>query len=389
MKPPKLVGHGERRRAFTHAHPDAAALPLRVPDLAGEEGPRRDTARAQGARVRRGPTARRDQGPQDTGLVFDVDIVTDHATGASARGDGRTARHGVHALSRPGVRRVPGDGAPPRGVVPRSVPGAAQDRAPPLNGFKYLDVEVHVEASRLKSATEVRSLFMESHVSLQTTLSVAQLNCYVGLFLAHPTPTACVAYLGRQTDQRTFVAGNCCFKEGQIMTHAEAGYEIIPEFFAEHLTPLTRRDFPRHMLIPFPHVRYLITTRIWNELMPAFFKNNLLPAQATFAMAVMGLQTTKVWAGQTGLGHGCPTAWVFSSEPNTGKTEATLLCQSMFGFFHRGARLGGSRGVPATSSKSSIMRSTSLSSHSSMPITLRRSSAAETVPPACGRADGG
>ena len=212
---------------------------------------------------------------------------------------------------------------------------ADQVRAPLLSGFKYLDVEVHVEASRLKSGTEVRSLFMQSHVSLQTCLTLAQFNCYIGLFLEHPEPTACVAYLGRQTDQRTFVAGNCCFRDGQIMTHAEAGYEIIPEFFAEHLTPLTRLDFPQHVLIPYPHVRFSIATRVWNELMPAFFKNNLLPAQATLAMAVAGLQTTKVWAGQTGLGHGFPTTWVFSNEPNTGKTEATLLCQSMLGFFHR------------------------------------------------------
>ena len=209
-----------------------------------------------------------------------------------------------------------------------------ENRAPDTGTAKYLDVEVHVEASKIKHHADVRTLFMSAHPNLVTTMSSQQFNCYAGLHLEQPATTACVAYVGRQSND-VFVAGNCCYADGNFLTHAESGFDIVPEFFADNLTPLRRADFPQHVLIPFPHVRFIVGTHIWNAVMPAFFKNNLQPARATFAMAVMGLHASKVWSGQSGLGHGMPFAWVYSNEPNTGKTEASLLCQAVSGFFKR------------------------------------------------------
>ena len=69
--------------------------------------------------------------------------------------------------------------------------------------------------------------------------------------------------------------------------------------------------------------------------MPQFFANNIMPAKAVFALGVAGLYATKIWGGQTGFGHGFPFGWIYSKEPNTGKTEALLAINSMLGFFHR------------------------------------------------------
>jgi hypothetical protein len=213
---------------------------------------------------------------------------------------------------------------------------AAKDecRAPDLRDARYLDVELDVDVGKLKSPSEVTAMFKMAHPNLRTTLTVAQFACYINHGLEHPAPTACVAYLGRQPCG-VFVAGNCCFQNGSFISHDEAQYAIVPDVFADHLVPVPREDFPYHIQIPFPIVRYVLLTRAWHELLPAFFKNNTMPAKAMLASTVMGLQASKIWDGQTGTGHGCPFVWAYSTEPGTGKTEASLLCQSVIGFNRR------------------------------------------------------
>ena len=101
------------------------------------------------------------------------------------------------------------------------------------------------------------------------------------------------------------------------------------------IMPLPRSDYPKHILIPFDHVRYSIGVNAWQYIMPRVFLNNEMPAKAVLAMAVAGMQASKIWAGQTGFGHGCPVTWIYSHEPHSGKTESSLLAHSMLGFYHR------------------------------------------------------
>ncbi|KAL3912742.1 MAG: hypothetical protein SGPRY_008232 [Prymnesium sp.] len=65
------------------------------------------------------------------------------------------------------------------------------------------------------------------------------------------------------------------------------------------------------------------------------FLNNTMQARAVFAAGVMGLYASKLWGGESGFGHGCPITWAYSLEPNTGKTEAMLAVNSMYGFHTR------------------------------------------------------
>ena len=73
----------------------------------------------------------------------------------------------------------------------------------------------------------------------------------------------------------------------------------------------------------------------YNSLLPKVFLNNTMQAKATFAAGVMGLYASKLWSGESGFGHGCPITWLYSPEPNTGKTEAMLAVNSMLGFHTR------------------------------------------------------
>ena len=135
---------------------------------------------------------------------------------------------------------------------------------------------------------------------------------------------------------------------------------------------LCAQDYPRIMIIPQSHVRYVIGVNFWVNLMPQFFwlehdlnraphlgdhwfrgsdaqthathlplvrnfmhSNNTVPARAVFALGVMGMYASNTWGGENGLGHGMPFGWIYSAEANTGKTEALLAINSMLGLFAR------------------------------------------------------
>ena len=216
-------------------------------------------------------------------------------------------------------------------------------RTPSTAGCKYLDVEVLVEVSTLRSQADVRALFKKYHVNLDAAnLTSDHLAC-VMLGLEYPTPTAVIVRFGRQATG-LFVAGNCAFHNGTFMTHEEAGVAIVPTYFEEN--NITKKDYPRHIIIDYPHVRYAIGVSMWHKFMPAMFQNNLMAARAALCMGAMGLHASKIWSGQSGVGHGMPFAWIVSREAGTGKTEAVSLVHSMLGY-HRSALVSGDVTKPA------------------------------------------
>ena len=91
-------------------------------------------------------------------------------------------------------------------------------------------------------------------------------------------------------------------KDGVFLSLEDSKKSIQPAFFKNSVLPLTKKDFPRNMIIPQCHVRFVVGMRFWADLMPQFFANNLMPARATFAMSVMGLYASKIWGGETGFG---------------------------------------------------------------------------------------
>ena len=214
-----------------------------------------------------------------------------------------------------------------------------EERSPNLGGMKYLDVEVLLDLSKLRSQSDVASAFQCTQVMLlASNMTFDHLATYLLMFDL-PEPSKAITRFGRQLDG-TFVAGNCAFGSGELMTHDEAKVAIVPMFFEDAIVPLPRSEYPRHVLIPYAHVRYMIGMNAWLNLMPSFFQNNLMPAKAVFALSVMGLHCHQIWNGQSGVGHGHPFGWIFSTEPSTGKTEACLLAHSMLGMFHRGLWAG-------------------------------------------------
>ncbi|AUL80776.1 hypothetical protein [Pleurochrysis sp. endemic virus 1b] len=232
------------------------------------------------------------------------------------------------------------------------------ERSPKLKGFKYMEVEVLVDLSAMRTTADLRGVFKSHHSHLDTgVMTLDHLGAYM-LAFQFPLPDSVITQFGRQQDG-VFVAGNCAFGNGEFYTHADAGYSIVPKFFSNQTNGIERDDYPRHIIIPYPHVRYAIGVRLWTDIMPRFFHNNLVAARATFCMSIVGLQASKVWAGQTGFGHGMPFTWVFSTEPNTGKTEAALLAQCMLGFFKTGAFTGDST-KPAIIERLSLQRDLSL-----------------------------
>ena len=220
---------------------------------------------------------------------------------------------------------------------------AAEDkqRDPPMN-YQFCDTEVLVDDGKLKTTADVKNLFKSFNVNLQSTIMIPDmLSCWLeqkqqdhewpptttcivrfGESVPHSSPSNAslllLFFTGRQEDN-SFVAGNVVMKDGVFLSLEVSKKSIQPAFFKNSVLPLTKKDFPRNMIIPQCHVRFVVGMRFWADLMPQFFANNLMPARATFAMSVMGLYASKIWGGETGFGHGMPFAWVYSSEPSTGK----------------------------------------------------------------------
>lgn len=202
-----------------------------------------------------------------------------------------------------------------------------------LMGHKYLDVEVIFRRGDFKKPSDLIELFQRHSVYLDTgCLTIDHLNALV-LTLEMPTETKIINRFGRQPEGH-FTQGNCCFKDGVMYAHDDLGERFVRKHFEDQLCPLTQDCYPKHIWLPYAHVRYFIALSVWHS-MEDFFINNLIPARATLAMHIMGMHASKIWAGQTGVGHGMPIGYVYSEEPNTGKTEACMLGHAMLGWFRR------------------------------------------------------
>ena len=137
----------------------------------------------------------------------------------------------------------------------------------------------------------------------------------------------CISRFGRQATG-IFVMGNVCFNPaGDLLSHAQSGYGLMPAHFKE----IGVKDYPRIRVVPQDHMRYWIGQEMWNRFMPENFLNNLIPAQAVLCHAIMGLFAREMWDGEHGVGAGIPFAWVYSAEPCTGKTQAMVLANMMLG----------------------------------------------------------
>ena len=221
--------------------------------------------------------------------------------------------------------------------------GKKEPEAHELRRCQYLDVEVDIVIANLRAPCDLQGAFQKANSSLNAFgMDLAMWGCVVeGLEM--PRTTTVITNFGRQEGSDLFVAGNCCFSKGKYLRLDEAGVAIIPSYFMEFSNvPLPPIEYPRFLVIPYPAIRYFIYIRTYAELMPLFFKNNLMQARAVFAMAVIGMHADKLWSGQHGLGRGMPFTWIYSPEPGTGKTESALLAQGLIGCFGRNLWAGDS-----------------------------------------------
>ena len=145
-----------------------------------------------------------------------------------------------------------------------------EDRSPCLDGFKYLDVEVLIDVSKLGRQADVVNLFQSYHSKLHASNMTTD---HLGAFMIsydEPLPTTVITQFGLQPNG-LFVAGNCAFGNGDLYSHEEAKVAIVPKYFEDQIMPLPRRDYPQHIIITQPFVRYTIGMNAWSYIMPSFF----------------------------------------------------------------------------------------------------------------------
>lgn len=210
-----------------------------------------------------------------------------------------------------------------------------ENRTPNLTGASLFEVEVILHHTRLKAPVDVKEAFGSVHAALITdALSPDMLCCYFNS-IPQPLPSAVIVRWGLQPSG-WWVLHNIAFKDGMLHSVEGSGHAIAPAYFNRNPhCPMPTHDFPRIIVIPFAHVRYMIGLRMWVYQMNPFFGNNEQAAKAVFALAVLGLHADKCWGGQTGLGHGMPVGWIWSQIHGTGKTEACLTAHAALGFFNR------------------------------------------------------
>ena len=210
-----------------------------------------------------------------------------------------------------------------------------EQRSPNLAGYTLLEVEAIVCVCTLKSPQEVKAAFQSAHAKLQAdAFTPEMLSCYLNS-IEQPNPSAVIVRWGKQASG-WWVLHNCAFRDGEMDSVEGSGHAIAPAYFNRNPHyPMPTHDFPKIIVIPFKHVRYVIGLDFWAYVMPAFFQNNEQPAKAVFALAVLGLHADRCWKGETGIGHGMPVGWIHSPEHGTGKTEAMRAGHAMLGFNYR------------------------------------------------------
>ena len=227
--------------------------------------------------------------------------------------------------------------------------------------YGRLEAQVDVTPAHTKYVADVCKVFSAKSSYFRSMMSPKQLMDFVSM---HPSSNTamrqlCIEYFGKQPNGM-FVLGNCCFKDGKVITHNDAHCHVSNSIFSgeESLLPQAPRDFPRILLIEQPWIRYRIFASFYEEALPWFFENNVLPAKAAFAAAVMGLFADEFW-NHGAVGHGVPFIWINSFMGNTGKTEMLMAINAFLGL--RNVKQG-------NSSKAALFEAFSMQSN--MPVCL-------------------
>ena len=232
-------------------------------------------------------------------------------------------------------------------------------RKPCLKQYSYLDVEVTLNICDMKTPDNVYTTFAKAHSDLRcSSFTPEMLRCYMLTLDRCPT-TGVITRWGKQVEG-TWVFANIAHKNGELLDLKDAGFGYSVSYFNNNpVLPMNRANFPRLVIIPFPHVRYQIGVNMWHNLMPAIFINNELPAKATFAATVLGLHADRLWKGESGLFKGMPVTWLYSKHHGTGKTAASYLGQAIAGRWSE-PLMAGDASKPITAEKLSSMQNLTL-----------------------------
>ena len=214
-----------------------------------------------------------------------------------------------------------------------------------------VSVEVEIDHTLIQNNQQLIAAFQAAWSKLMVrNMTIDMLHNIMAQMPEPPIVEALVKF-GRQPHKQNggggyYVCGNCAIKDGVTHTHADANIKVIPALFPKMDMSFTAKEFPQIVLIPFPHVRFMIWARLWNNIMPRVFLHNELAAKAVLAFGVLGVHSQQWWAGGSGVGHSCPLCFAFSTEAGTGKTEALSLVAALMGR-HGQAMFSGGSSMPA------------------------------------------
>lgn len=230
-------------------------------------------------------------------------------------------------------------------------------------GCGRIEAEVLVSLFELINDKALHKVFADvSSYLVCEELTLNMLKAWLNHLQPWPKITKVVSYFGRQRNSNTFVMGNCAFKDGELFSHDEIGCALLRDTFTTGkmvLQPWPQDQWPRIMLIEQPWIRYTILHKLWTDAMPKQFLNNVIPAKAAFALAVLHLQCSKFWDGEASV-KGLPSGWLKSTAPNTGKSEVQELINSMLGMAQRGIMQGCVSSAPAITSRLTMQADMSL-----------------------------
>ena len=224
------------------------------------------------------------------------------------------------------------------------------NRKPKLEGYGKLVVHALIDVDALITVRDVRANFHTAcNYLLTCNFTAADVVNYIFQqeeLNGAPRVLKMVNKWGKQ-DDGWFVMDNCAFKDGIVVPVSFSGHSVYHKYFTHNpYVPMSVSSFPRILVCPIPHVRYMILCMMWKDLMPLYFSNNVMPAKGVLSAAALGLHCHDFWNMVATL-HGVPSLWVVSKEAGTGKTESFKLAQDMLGIGKRPI-WGGDATKPAT-----------------------------------------
>jgi hypothetical protein len=223
-------------------------------------------------------------------------------------------------------------------------PDVPQSRTYSTFGYKQMVAYVFINTANMRYSTDIDEACKAVHSELQTSnFTPEMLRSWLvseDMNQRFPPTQEVISYFGKQLGTDVYMAGNCAFKDGEFFTHKDVNMCIMHKHFKESVCPTPQSDYPMHIIIPQPWVRYTIGVRFFRYTLDGIFLNNTIAAKAVVAASVMGLYADRFWKSEHGQGHGMPFVWVMSRAHATGKTEASLCANSLLGFERRGLWAG-------------------------------------------------